>query len=123
MRFNHGSTGTDSPDIALDRISTWEERLIVRLFSFYCVCSNNGRVYPHIDYGLSMLAELEAVGATQTITALRELDQLRHTEPNLEESARRIQIEEQVPGDFEWPDPILTYVRRHHYSFLQPNVA
>jgi hypothetical protein len=118
----HGLDAWDSPDSELDRVSTWEERAIVRLTSFHCVCSNNGRVYPHIDYGLSLIPEFEAVGATETIHALRELERLRETEPDLEESPTRLLIEDRVPGDFVWADPIIEYVRRHSDRFLQHQV-
>lgn len=119
----HGLDAWDSPDSELDRVSTWEERAVVRLMSFYSLCSNNGRMYPHIDYGLSIIPELEAVGATETVTALRDLEVLRKTEPDLEESKERLRIEATVPGDFEWADPILAYVQKHKDRFLQHQTA
>ncbi len=108
----------DSPDAKLDQVSTWEERVIGRLMGFYCVCSNNGRVYPHVDLGLSLISELTAVGAHTTIKALRELDALRESGFELEDGDRVSKIEEQVPGDFEWADPLLDYVKANCTRFM-----
>lgn len=118
-----GLNAWGSPDSQLDNVSTWEERAIIRLVSFYCSCSNSGRVYPCLDEGLALVPEFEAVGAATTIKALRELDQLQKTEPDLEECEGRIEIENQVPGDFEWAAPILEYVRKHRDRFFQHEVA
>jgi hypothetical protein len=118
-----GLNAWDSPDSQLDSVSTWEERAIVRVISFYCNCSNSGRIYPCLDEGLSLTPEFEAIGAATTLTALHELDQLRNSEPDLEESKARIEIESQVPGDFEWAEPILNYVRAHSDRFLQHQVV
>lgn len=116
-----GLNAWDSPDSDLDAVSTWEERALVRLVSFYCVCSNSGRIHPHLDYGLALIPELEAVDARSTVKALRELDQLRDSGFELTDSDQVDKIEEQVPGDFIWADPILDYVNRHADRYLTSN--
>ena len=63
----------ESEDTDLDQYSHWYERAIVRSTVFYRMCDNNGRVYPHLDYGLSIYDELKAVGANSTCQALSEL--------------------------------------------------
>lgn len=116
---NAGLSAWESPETELEKVSTWEERAVVRLVSFYCVCSSSGRVHPHLDHGLWLCSELEAVGAHSTLRALRELDALRRSGVELGDGEQVSRIEKQVPGDFDWADPILEYVRSHPRRFLR----
>lgn len=103
----------DSSEEELNSISTWNERATVLITTFYNLCSNNGRVYPHLELGLSIRTELEAVGAVSTIAALDKLNELQKTMGELDDCPAIDKIENSIPGDFEWAKPVYEfYLRR-----------
>jgi len=108
----------ESDKTELDAVSTEEERAVVYMVSFYSGCSNSGRIYPHLDAGLFLIPALEAAGAHSTVKALRELQEFRRSGAELRDCDAVAEIERQVPGDFEWADPILEYVRSNRDRFF-----
>ena len=113
------------------------ERIVRTLTTFFCGCSNAGTLYEHLDWGLNLLPEITAIGATGCANALRGLVSFQRKDQQLQEQSKageitddeydrrwaamlqeRAEIEREAEGDFLWADLLWRYALEHRAEIL-----
>jgi hypothetical protein len=118
------------------------ERIVRTLTSFFCGCSNAGTLYEHLEWGLTLLPEIEQIGATRCATALRQLVTFRRRHEELHELLDagtiteaeydqrwavwlddREACERGADGDFVWADLLWQYALANRAEILRDQKA
>ncbi len=97
---------------------TETEHAILRMTQFFCLVSNNGRLYPHLELGLELLPFLEQMDLSGTVAALHALcgfaDKHNCAIGSIEFESKVEPVHEQLEapaeGDFLWATRIMQYV-------------